>query len=1249
MQLPVMNQKPVSIPKKPVLRPALDFYRLRKEGIGFVEQMGSRQWTDYNTHDPGITILESLCYAITDLAYRSGRDIKDILTPAIPTGNPSQPYKNQSFFTAREILTVNPWTTDDFRRILTDSQSIRNAWLFFRDCACDAEYYAWCEEDQLHLSYTPPVNPNPEVMKVSPLGLYDAMLELESHPETGDLNDRKIERSFMIRDAGGNPHGVVTELRFPEWDLSRSDEWKLFLGQDAAFAGSGGESFSLKLKRLGATKTYNVLTDPALDEDGRNRYLRGQWRNVLYADLEIRFAPGGKKILIPQISIRLFSDNEARNAASIKFVTDLLTDSGAGGLLQLYRRKVKKAIENIREAGEILRTHRNLSEDFCRIGGIRTDDIGICADIEVTPEADIDRVQARIWFETENYLNPPVPFYSLREMLDAGIASEEIFNGPILSSGFIRQDDLSESGLRTVLRTSDLVNILMEIEGVVAVNSVQLVRYDDEGNPVKGCSDPNWVDGLPDFDPSRTSASWLLYLRRQHLPRLYRNVSRFHFYKNGLPFIPRLDEVKDTLTQLRGEADRPRFSTEAFDLPVPAGEYSDFSDYFPISYMLPPTYGINPDGLPENSSAARKASARQLKAYLLVYEQLLGNAFAQISGVPELFSLDPAVDRTYFVKAFTEELIAGYDEITTGLSSGALGTMAENENEFRERRNRFMNHLLARFGEQFSEYALLLTDLEGKSRAQETLIHGKIAFLRSYPVISRERAKAFDYSKTTFNPGNSSGISRRVSLLLGFPELSFAPEASEKSPGLWSVDYKLNDFFPKTVLSGSLEVSAASGDQASELAYSQVICQMMQPESYKISGSSPSFHLRLLDTGSSVIGKFEAEYGSAAEARDAVSHFVAWAANERSLVIEHLLLRPKFPGDALFPVCSDGPCTRCGDEDPYSFRLTWMMPGWTYPFSTNMDMRRFAERTVRQEVPAHLLAKICWVGNDGFVDNACDPVMESLTALLSSKGRTTGGELLSSREACDSALSLYNTFSLVFAEWYHDKTLLFLHSDAVVTALDAVFSLVKPDHFTLPVVLTDALWQAVNDQLKVYFLDTALYGWQFERFENAWYAWLKVNAAIDWSQENLHAQVEAILRSGLRTGSDTTEDELCACADGILERQGEAFRRWMDECFAKAFTPGQMQPYNPPKPGVCSGNSFQTGTLAAVHQLLTEKYRQYTSVSYHLKIVVELLARLRNTYPGATLHDCDDGSDQNPLRLGSTALGNYTLNRRLDP
>src|SRR5262245_3424888 len=174
-----MNESFRTILKQPVLKAAEDYYRLRREGIGFIEQMGSSLWTDYNTHDPGITILEALCYAITDLAYRTSWDIKDLLATAAPPADSKQSFPNQPFFTARDILTVNPWTPDDVRRMLIDLETVRNAWVLCKACACDVYYYAWCDQEQLVLSYQKPANPLLQPTRVEPLGLYEVRLELE--------------------------------------------------------------------------------------------------------------------------------------------------------------------------------------------------------------------------------------------------------------------------------------------------------------------------------------------------------------------------------------------------------------------------------------------------------------------------------------------------------------------------------------------------------------------------------------------------------------------------------------------------------------------------------------------------------------------------------------------------------------------------------------------------------------------------------------------------------------------------------------------------------------------------------------------------------------------------------------------------------------------------------------------------------------------------------------------------------------
>ena len=523
-----MNQKPVSIVKKPDLKPSQDYYRLRKEGIGFIEQMGSRQWTDYNTHDPGITILEALCYAITDLAYRTGRDIKDLLPPDGPATG-LNPFPDQAFFTAREILTINPWTPDDFRRILIDLEGIRNAWVVCKECACDAEYYAWCDEDKLNIAFEKPKKAGIQALKVSPKGLYDILLELESDPELGDLNDHKTEHTYTIFDNDGKPHPVTLELHFPEWKLENPAGWKIFSKSNEAFSFSNGASYNLKLTHFGATKSYDLITDPLLDSTGKDAYLKRQWRNIFYAGFEIEILPSGEKIIIDNVTIRFIGDSTAKNDSTVTEIKNILEEKGNAGIINRYRRKKLKIDELVNASKAHLHNHRNLDEDYCRVKSVGIEDIAVCADVEVAADADIERVQARIWFEIEQYFNPPVLFYSLQEMMAANVSVEEIFNGPELNNGFLKASELENASLKKVLRTSDIINLLMEIEGVVAVNNLLLTKYDEAGQIVKGAADPTWINGKPVFDSNKISASWLLYIEEMHQPRLYQNFSRFLF------------------------------------------------------------------------------------------------------------------------------------------------------------------------------------------------------------------------------------------------------------------------------------------------------------------------------------------------------------------------------------------------------------------------------------------------------------------------------------------------------------------------------------------------------------------------------------------------------------------------------------------------------------------------------------------------------------------------------------------------
>ena len=102
----------------------LDFNKLRTEGISYLGKLSGKIWSDHNLHDPGITILEVLCYAMLDLGYRTNLPVVDILAT-----DPTLLKPEDNFFTPAQILTNNPLTINDYRKLLIDIPGILNAWL----------------------------------------------------------------------------------------------------------------------------------------------------------------------------------------------------------------------------------------------------------------------------------------------------------------------------------------------------------------------------------------------------------------------------------------------------------------------------------------------------------------------------------------------------------------------------------------------------------------------------------------------------------------------------------------------------------------------------------------------------------------------------------------------------------------------------------------------------------------------------------------------------------------------------------------------------------------------------------------------------------------------------------------------------------------------------------------------------------------------------------------------------------------
>jgi hypothetical protein len=110
--------------KKGVAGP--DYDTLRAQAIDMTRTMSRHSWTDYNYSDPGVTIVEQLCYALTELPYRAAFPVADLLAGP-KTGRVR--LRRQGLVPASAILPCNPVRKEDFRRIVIDRvPGVANVW-----------------------------------------------------------------------------------------------------------------------------------------------------------------------------------------------------------------------------------------------------------------------------------------------------------------------------------------------------------------------------------------------------------------------------------------------------------------------------------------------------------------------------------------------------------------------------------------------------------------------------------------------------------------------------------------------------------------------------------------------------------------------------------------------------------------------------------------------------------------------------------------------------------------------------------------------------------------------------------------------------------------------------------------------------------------------------------------------------------------------------------------------------------------
>ncbi|MEP7319572.1 MAG: hypothetical protein ABI921_12550, partial [Panacibacter sp.] len=612
--------------------------------------------------------------------------------------------------------------------------------------------------------------------------------------------------------------------------------------------------------------------------------------------------------------------------------------------------------EKITEVRSLLQANRNLDEDFEQVSKVPQQAYRLCSEIDIQPNANAVDVLGEIFFRIQLHLSPLVKFYSLQQMLEdknEKYTTDTIFEGPFFSHGFIKEKELVSSELKSCIRLSDLMQVILSTEGVINIADIIFNAADQ-------------VDELPN--------KWIVDVQYGFQPVVDILKSNIVVYKNGVPVRLNRNDIKIKYDALMDAFLNANETVASSDIVFDTGKSLAVNDYYSVQNHFPKNYGISHWGLPDNITTERKKQAKQLQAYLWMFDQVLANYLAQLASVKNLFSLDDA-KHTYFtqlVKSFkdAEELFFDAAQAEKNLQS-----QAETKEVFLQRRNVFLDHLLSRFAESFYDYMGILHQLFPYTEP-EKIIAAKTTFLKNYPEYSCQRALAYNYSKSTeiWNSSNISGFEKRVQRLLGFDNINrrtlvnmLSVIREEEIAGVKKFWFEIIDNRTSAVL---LTASEKFDDQQSaeeELAIARTLT--FNKDNFKIikDNDSGKFFYELRDKLNNLIAA--GQQGTKKNAENDLQQLFALLANmteEGMFLVEHLLLYSATTNHFM-PICVDENCDECSDTDPYSFRISIVMPAYA-PRFLNMDFRDYVEKVMREEMPSHLLPKICWVTNEQLHD-----------------------------------------------------------------------------------------------------------------------------------------------------------------------------------------------------------------------------------------------------------------------------------------
>lgn len=632
--------------------------------------------------------------------------------------------------------------------------------------------------------------------------------------------------------------------------------------------------------------------------------------------------------------------------------------------------QVNKTIrrEIIEKVKTIYAANRNLCENLAEVAIVAPRYFSLHGEIDMSSSRDLSDILGEIYFKCSCVVTPSIPFRSFEEVFRSETL-EELFTGPQTKHVHIAEDAFDEE--RGSVTISDLIGLISKIEGVRFISSLWF--EDEQGNKMDTIND----------DPA------LLFVPALRFPE-EGEADGIKLLKNGRAYRVSLKEAKEEYDRLYADLQATRGAAPHFaDLyTLPAGTFRNFSEYYSIQNHFPVIYGINAFGVPASEPEKRQAQAKQLKAYLLFFEQLIANFLMNIQGISRFFSIDEGLEQSYFSQVLDDKRVPNVAGLYTLPQSQAASKVAEilkRYDPFFDRRGRVLDYLLGLYGEKFSQHALRhYSDYHEGEKLGHELIRNKINFLKRIVEISRMRAGAFNIHELSWNSENIAILEKKVAILLAIPffknrslvdvfiekglELLTDTQFKSVKEGTVALEYvDLSDISERIDREFLVLPRRKSNDPDDEKLKREIVCLKNNTLSgsilrngifldrYRVGSTGGQKNVQLVfKPDETSRWEYLASYPTLDDAVRAANDFRDFLIklnreSEGLHLVEHLLLKP-----------SQGVKDADVPDDFYPFKMSVLFPNWTTRFH-DREFQKLAEETVRLNAPAHIYLEFYWL------------------------------------------------------------------------------------------------------------------------------------------------------------------------------------------------------------------------------------------------------------------------------------------------